>query len=59
MKLVYREAQKEVCIGDVATTFRGEHVDVIDITAPHKSSSSGRVCIRDVGLISAEISWSV
>lgn len=52
MKLVYNnshanhEPGTEVKAGDKVMTFRGETVEVISVTEPHKSSSTGRVYLQ-------------
>ena len=38
----------EVMEGQRVLTFRGEEVEVVGWRSPHKSSSSGRVMIKDV-----------
>ena len=38
----------EVMEGQRVLTFRGEEVEVVGWRAPHKSSSSGRVMIKNV-----------
>lgn len=46
MKLVYDKTNKEVKIGDITETFRGEKCKVISFTEPLKSSSTGRVYVE-------------
>lgn len=48
MKLVYEKTKAEVCVGDYATTWRGETVQVEGIRAPLHSGSTGRVLVREV-----------
>lgn len=38
-----------VGVGHIATSFRGEKYIVVNGTAPHKASSSGRVCVCPYG----------
>ena len=63
MRLVYKATGKEVKVGDIATTFRGEKVTVEYFREPHKPSSEGKVYVKDengfgseyyVGVIGAE-----
>lgn len=46
--LVYEASNKPVQVGDLATTFRGEKVEVVSFALPHKPSSSGKVCVRSM-----------
>jgi hypothetical protein len=48
-KLVYAGTRKEVHIGDVARDFRGDAVIIVAFSPPHKSNSTGKVCVRDYG----------
>jgi hypothetical protein len=45
MKLI-KENGSEVRIGQLVFTFRGELVEILDFTAPHKPSSTGRVYVK-------------
>jgi len=47
MKLIYTATGKEVAVGDVAKTFRGEPpVIVVSFKKPHKSNASGKVFVK-------------
>lgn len=46
MKLIDTKTNKEVAIGEVVTSFRGEKAVVTGFRPPHKPSSSGRVYVR-------------
>lgn len=47
-KLVYEKTKAEVCVGDYASTWRGEVVQVEYITPPRTAGSTGRVGVREV-----------
>jgi hypothetical protein len=49
MKLVYKATGKEVKIGDVVTTSKGEKCIVTYFRPPHKPSSSGKVTVKFEG----------
>lgn len=46
MRLVYKATGKEVKVGDIATTFRGEKCEVKYFRPPHKPSSEGKVTVQ-------------
>lgn len=46
MKLIKDNDGSEVSIGQRILTFRGELVEILDFTAPHKPSSTGRVYVK-------------
>ena len=46
MRLVYKVTGKEVKVGDIVTTFRGDKCEVKYFRPPHKSSSSGKVTVQ-------------
>lgn len=48
MKLFYESTGREVKVGDIAQTFRGEAVVVTDFREPHTPSSTGRVYVKFV-----------
>lgn len=45
MKLI-KEDGSEVSVGQRIPTFRGELVEILGFSAPHKPSSTGRVHVR-------------
>lgn len=45
-KLINIETGKEIKVGDVVITFRGEFAELLSFTSPHKPSSTGRVYIQ-------------
>ena len=47
MQLVYTATQKPVTIGDVVPDFRGDLVKVISFDKPHKSSSVGKIILKE------------
>lgn len=49
MKLVYRDSKMPVYVGDRVVLSRGEEVEVMRITEPHKPSSTGRVTVKSMG----------
>ena len=46
MRLVYKETGKEVKVGDVVETSRGEKCEVRYFRPPHKPSSEGKVTVQ-------------
>jgi len=48
MKLIYTETGTEVRVGDVVRLRDGEKVVVEFFRQPHKPSSSGKVCVKDI-----------
>ena len=46
MNLIYTKTGKEVKIGDIVKTGRGDLVEVIDFRQPHKPASSGKVGVQ-------------
>lgn len=46
MKLVYTDTGKEVKVGDIVKTFRGEECKVKYFRPPHKPSSSGKITVQ-------------
>lgn len=46
MRLVYESTGEDVKAGDRTETFRGEPCTVKYIVEPHKSASTGRVCLE-------------
>ena len=64
MRLYCTGTKKIVKVGDIATTYRGDKVEVLRKIRPHKVDSSGKVEVRDlktghtgtyyVGVIDAE-----
>jgi hypothetical protein len=46
MKLVYSGSRREVKVGDLAQTFRGEFVEVVSIEKPRHAGSTGRVYVK-------------
>lgn len=49
MRLVYKATGKEVKVGDIATMRDGNQCEVKYFRPPHKSSSSGKVTVKEVG----------
>ena len=49
MKLIDQDTRKEIKPGDVVTDFRGDKATLVSFTAPHKPSSTGRVCLLEEG----------
>ena len=49
MRLVYKATGKEVKVGDVVTTSKGEKCEVTYFRPPHKPSSSGKVTVQFEG----------
>jgi hypothetical protein len=47
MNLVDTKTGNKLKAGDTVTTFRGEKMTLVSFRAPHKVSSSGRVCLKD------------
>jgi putative transposon-encoded protein len=64
MRLVYKETQDEVQLGDMVTLSDGQEVEVTYFRKPHKPGSSGKVSVNSkfdrigceffVGVIGAE-----
>ena len=52
MKLVYKDTQDRVLLGDMVTLSDGEEVRVLVANKPHKPSSSGKVTVENVGSMS-------
>jgi hypothetical protein len=46
MRLVYTKTRAEVCVGDYATTHRGEVVQVESVTVPDGANPRGSVGVR-------------
>ena len=49
MRLVYKATGKEVKVGDVVTTSRGEKCEVKYFRQPHKPSSEGKITVQMEG----------
>lgn len=49
MRLVYKATGKEVKVGDIVTTSRGDKCEVKYFRQPHKPSSSGKVTVQFEG----------
>ena len=54
MRLVYESNGREVKVGDLVKTFRGDRVVVTFFREPHKPSSSGKVCVKRASLARQE-----
>ena len=48
MKLIYVHSGKEVEVGDIVRTTKGEQYRVTGWRKPHKPSSTGRVIVKEV-----------
>lgn len=48
MRLIYKNTGAEVKVGDIVDLGKGEIVEVTYFRPPHKSSSSGKVCVATV-----------
>lgn len=46
MRLVYKATGKEVKVGDVVKTSRGEKCEVKYFRPPHSSASEGKISVR-------------
>lgn len=46
MRLVEKETGREIKVGDVVTSFRGEKYTVKYFREPHKASSCGKISVR-------------
>ena len=49
MRLVYKANGKEVKVGDMVTTSRGEKCEVTYFRQPHSPSSEGKISVRFEG----------
>ena len=49
MRLIYKDTNNEVRVGDVVKTFRGDSVEVVTLEKPYHSSSTGRVYVKHPG----------
>jgi hypothetical protein len=47
-KLISEKTGREINVGDVLTTFRGERVTLIGMQPPHKLEASGKVVCEDL-----------
>lgn len=45
MRLIYEDTGKDVKVGDLVQTFRGDEVVVEHIAKPHSPASTGRVYV--------------
>jgi len=46
MRLIYTDSKEEVRVGDIATTLKGELVEVANFAAPHQPSCEGKVTVK-------------
>jgi hypothetical protein len=46
MRLVYKETQRPVSIGDIVETRDGDKYELVRANTPHKPSSSGKCIVR-------------
>lgn len=53
MRLVYKGTDKEVQVGDITPTVKGEMVEVTYFREPHKSTSEGKISVK-----SKDAEWS-
>lgn len=49
MRLVYKATGEEVKVGDIATMRDGTKCEITYFKPPHKSSSSGKVTVKEDG----------
>lgn len=47
MRLVHKESQKEVQVGDEVFDFRGERAVVVNFSPPRSPASSGKVTVKN------------
>ena len=59
MRLVYKASGTLVRVGDRASTFRGETVEVVSFRPPHRPSSEGKIVVRTIGKEDSEAEYYV